>query len=139
MDSAVRARLIDAALPYVAGRRLRTHGLTEAEAAALTAHADAGSGHGTLVAMGEAPGAAGDDLLLMLFLGAKSPPPLAGLGIIEVQYAFRIPYGLADDTAEPTLGPDANWPYSRLGAGVWLDTAEPHEPLGCLVIAQEKP
>ena len=134
MDAAVRARMIDASLPYVAGRRLHTYGLSEDEARSLAAHADVGAEARTLVALGDVPQLEMGVLVLLLLPGVIAPPELAGVDIIEVQYAFRMPYGLADDTAPPTLGPDAEWPYSRLGAGVWLDTAIPNEPIGSLVI-----
>lgn len=136
MTEAVLARMLDATLPFVAGRALRCVGLDDAAAAALGKFADSACAERVVVAQGAAPDVGKGELLALLLPGATEAPKLPGLEVLETQYAFTVPYGLADDTAPPTLPQDHDWPYSRLAAGVWLDVAKPDQPLGVLVIAQ---
>lgn len=136
MSEAVYARMLDAALPFVAGRSLRCEGLDDAAAGALAAFADASASERVVVARGHAPALAAGELLVLLLPGATSAPSLAGASLLETRFAFTVPYGLADDTAPPTLPPDPQWPYSRQAAGVWLDITEPEEPLGVMIVAR---
>ncbi|MBZ0135246.1 MAG: hypothetical protein K8I27_02595 [Planctomycetes bacterium] len=135
MTDPVLARMFDAALPYVTGRRLVAHGLDEAALGALRRWTeDAGDEVVLSVGKTDVTGA----LVILLLPGMDKAPELPGLQVVETQYAFRMPDGLADDTAPPTLGADDDWPFSRLGAGVWLDVQRPKQVLGCFVIARKE-
>lgn len=136
MTEAVVARMLDAALPFVAGRALRCHGLDDAAAGALARFADGNSGDRVVVARGQAPALETGELLVLLLPGATQAPALSGAKLLETRFAFTVPYGLADDTAPPTLPPDPDWPYSRQAAGVWLDITKPEQPLGVMIVAQ---
>lgn len=135
MAEPVLARLLDATLPYVCGRRLVAHGLDDADLAVMSTWSDAASSQTVTVSVGVAQKA---KLLLLLLPGVSEPPALAGMEVIETRYAFTVPGGLADDTAAPTLNPDPNWPYSRQAAGIWLDAVKPKQTLGCLLIARSQ-
>lgn len=137
-DSGVIARMLDTLLPYVRGRRLVAHGLEESAAGALREWADEKAGRAAFVVLGELPelDCAAGDLLLWMLPGEDTASAPEGFEVIETQHAFRIPFGLADDTAAPTLPPDPDWPYPRNTDGVWMDEARASKIEGCLVIAR---
>lgn len=137
-DSGVLSRMLDSLLPYVRGRRLVAHGLEEAAAGAMREWADESAGHAAHVVLGDLPDLdyAAGDLLLWMLPGEQTASVPEGFQEIETQHAFRIPFGLADDTAEPTLPADTDWPYSRNTDGVWMDEARASKIEGCLIIAR---
>jgi hypothetical protein len=140
MDDPVLARLLDAALPFVAGRRLQAINLPAEATAALTAWADNAGAPCTVVvaqsseriqnAIEQAGG------LLVLLLPGLRAPELPGLDVIDVQYAFEDETGVADARADATLPQDPAWLFSREAGSVYLDTEKPAKPLGCVVIAK---
>ena len=136
MPDAVLSRMLDAALPYVCGRRLRVWGLDEPEENWLRRWADEASTQDVTVSLDGV--VTEGELILLLFPDTDEPPELTTLQVVEVQYVFEVPHDLASDTAAPTLSSDENWPYARQACGVWLDVEKPKRPLGCFVIARER-
>jgi hypothetical protein len=140
MDDPVLARLLDAALPFVAGRRLHTINLPPEASAALEPWGEAAGAPCTVViaqsseriqhAIEQADG------LLVLLLPGLRAPELPGLDVIDVQYAFEDETGVADARADATLPNDPAWPFSREAGSVFLDVEKPAKPLGCIVIAR---
>jgi hypothetical protein len=140
MDDPVLARLLDAALPFVAGRRINAIGLPAEAAAALTPWNDPKGAPCTLVLAQSSEriqkaleAAAGITVLLLPGLRA---PELPGLSVIDVQYAFEDETGVADERAPATLGNELGWPFGRVAGTVHLDVERPGKPLGCIVIAR---
>lgn len=136
MAGDVRSRMLDAALPYVCGRRLQAYGLDEPALAALQAWADDSASRSVTVSLGRVD--VDGDLVLLLLPGVTEVPELGALKAIEVQYAFEVPGKLAADTAAPTLPADQAWVYARQAAGIWLDVEKPKQPLGCFVVATKE-
>lgn len=140
MDDPVLARLLDAALPFVAGRRLHFINLPAEATVALQPWADSAGAPCTVViaqsseriqhAIEQAEG------LLVLLLPGLRAPELPGLEIIDVQHAFEDETGVADARADATLPLDAGWPFARAAGSVYLDAERPAKPLGCIVIAR---
>jgi hypothetical protein len=140
MDDPVLARLLDAALPFVAGRKFITSGLPAEAIAALAPWSDAAGTPCTLVlaqsseriqkALEDAAG------VVVLLLPGLRAPELPGLEVIDVQYAFEDETGVADARANATLEPDAAWPFGRVAGTVYLDNERPEKPLGCMVVAK---
>jgi len=128
--------MLDAALPYVCGRKLRVWGLDDAEEQALRRWANDASAQSVTVSRDGV--VTEGELILLLFPDTHEPPELTTLDVIETQYVFEVPDNLAADTAPPALAQDAGWPYARQAAGLWLDVEKPKQPLGCFVIARPK-
>lgn len=140
MDDPVLARLIDAALPFVAGRNLNMVNLPAEVANALAPWIDAAGAPCTLVLAQSSERIqkaleAANGMVLLLLPGLR-PPDLPGLDVIDVQYAFEDETGVADARSAATLEQDAGWPFGRLAGTVHLDNERPAKPLGCIVIAR---
>lgn len=143
MDDPVLARLLDAALPFVAGRRVRSINLPDEAESAFAAWGDTGGAPCTVVlaqsseriqkAIEDSAG------LLVLLLPGLRAPELPGLEVIDVQYAFEDETGIADARAQATLADDPAWPMPRIAGSVFLDIEKPTRPLGCIVIAKVGP
>ncbi|MCC7509410.1 MAG: hypothetical protein IT464_08545 [Planctomycetes bacterium] len=132
-ESAIIARMLDAALPWVSGRRLESRGLPAEAAGALERWSNPDSDATVIVALGAVPQER-HDLLVLMLPGVTEAPAVSGMERIDIQYAFMLRDGVADDTGPATLGADPQWPYARAAAGVWLDERMPAEVLGTLVI-----
>ncbi len=144
MLEGVLARMMDAALPFVAGRKLVV--VEEVVADVFAAWADESAERCAAVVSAATP----DDLRLKLdgvdlprgtivvIVQAASTEPVVppAWKIIDVQYTFPDTDGIANPRAEPTLPPDERWPASRNAGNVWLDVEKPDKHLACLVIAQ---
>jgi hypothetical protein len=128
--------MLDAALPYVCGRKLRVWGLDEAEEQGLRRWANDASAQSVTVSRDGV--VTEGELILLLFPDTHEPPALTTLDVIETQYVFEVPDNLAADTAQPTLPADEDWPYARQARGLWLDVEKPKQPMGCFVIARER-
>lgn len=142
MDDPIMARLMDAALPFVCGRRLITHGLTDEFAEWFEAWTDGASEQVCTLILARSSERiqaglenAGGCVVLML-PGLTRAPQLPGLNVIDVQYAFEDETGVADARATPSLPTDPDWPMAEVAGPVWLDTERPERPLGCIVIAE---
>lgn len=133
-DDHVIALMLDAALPYVSGRRLHCFGLDAKAVAVLARWADAGAARSVLLSMGPHADLPTADLHLVLQAGEAAAPEPPGMERIEVLYAFELPDGLAADTAPATLKGDADWPYACLRAGLWLDAQKPKHTLGTMTM-----
>jgi hypothetical protein len=140
MDDPVLARMLDAALPFVAGRKFNTIGLPAEASAALAPWNDAAGAPCTLVLAQSSEriqkaleAAVGTVVLLLPGLRA---PELPGLDVIDVQYAFEDETGVADARANATLEMDPAWPFGRIAGTVYLDNERPNKPLGCIVVAR---
>ncbi len=144
MDDPIMARLLDAALPFVAGRRLSTIGLVGELEGVLDDWKDDQSNEHCLVVVASSSeriqraveDAGGTVVLLMP--GLPRPPQLPGVNVIDVQYAFEDVEGIADARVSPTLNADSDWPMSQSAGAVYLDPQHPPNPLGCMVVAQVK-
>jgi hypothetical protein len=140
MDDPVLARLLDAALPFVAGRRMHAINLPAEALSALRPWGNEQGAECTIVlaqsseriqhAIEQADG------LLVLLLPGLRAPELPGLEIIDVQHAFEDETGVADARANATLPPDVNWTCPKVSGSVYLDNERPAKPLGCIVIAK---
>ena len=144
MPDGILARMMDAALPFVAGRKLVV--VEDAVAEAFAPWVDEESAQHAAIVSATSP----DDLRRKLdgaelpagaFVIVVQPSTLdpvvpAAWKIVDVQYTFPDSEGATEQTAQPTLPPDERWPLSRAAGRVWLDTAKPEKDLACLVIAQ---
>jgi hypothetical protein len=140
MDDPLLARLLDAALPFIAGRKLATINLPPEATAALQPWADA-AGAPCCVALAQSSERIQHAIeqaqgLLVLLLPGLRAPELPGLEIIDLQHAFEDESGIADARADATLPADPAWPYARAAGSVYLDAERPAKPLGCIVIAR---
>jgi hypothetical protein len=140
MDDPVLARLLDAALPFVAGRKFNTIGLPAEAVTALAPWSNQEGAPCTLVLAQSSEriqnaleAAVGTVVLLLPGLRA---PELPGLEVIDVQYAFEDETGVADARANATLEMDPAWPFGRIAGTVYLDNERPNKPLGCMVVAR---
>ncbi|MBK8207352.1 MAG: hypothetical protein IPK87_11280 [Planctomycetes bacterium] len=132
-ENAVIARMLDAALPWVSGRRLETRGLSTEATLALQRWSNPGADDTAIVALGSVPDEK-SDVLVLLLPGVTEAPVISGMERIEVQYAYTLRDGVADDTGPATLGADHHWPYAHAAAGVWLDERRPAEVLGMFAV-----
>lgn len=142
MDDPILARLMDAALPFVCGRKLRTYGLIDEFARCFEPFKDdAGAETCTLIlaksseriqkGLEQASG-----VVVMLLPGFTRAPQLDGLKVVDLQYAFEDETGVADARAASDVPDDPDWAMSEVAGPVWLDTQRPDRPLGCIVIAE---
>jgi hypothetical protein len=144
MLEGILARMMDAVLPFVAGRKLVV--VEEVIADAFAAWTDESAEQCAAVISAATP----DDLRIKLsgvdlpagtivaVVQAASTEPVVppAWKIVDVQYTFPDTDGIAEQRAEPSLPADERWPASRNAGGVWLDVEKPDKHLACLVIAQ---
>jgi hypothetical protein len=144
MLEGILARVADAALPFVAGRRLLA--VEETLADDLSAWADeqgtecvAVIGAGSSVDLAHKlsgvtlpPGT----IVIVLQPATAEPVVLPGWSVVDTQYTFPDAEGIAEPRAVPTLPPDERWTAGRNAGGVWLDCDKPEKFLACITIAR---